>query len=202
MSGQLPCPKCGVYNEFSDSKCWKCKRPITEQDKTLALNQAAAARAEKERFDSLSPEEKDRFLIDKAKDTGDWSNVPSATYQRAAENVTLTTSSRLATGQVSCEVEIITAEVAYGVNVFRDMFAGIRDFVGGRSGAIQKVLRDARRTVLLELKKEALMVGADAVIAVDLDYHELSGGDKNGMIMLVASGTAVKVARPDSPTDS
>ena len=78
------------------------------------------------------------------------------------------------------------------MNMFRDMFAGLRDIFGGRSDASQKILRDARKTCLLELKKEAYMIDANAVIAVDLDYSEMSGGGKS-MLFLVASGTAVKV---------
>ena len=86
-------------------------------------------------------------------------------------------------------IEIVTAEVAYGMNIFKDLFAGVRDIVGGRSEAVQKTMRDARRTALFELKKEAYSVGANAVVGVDLDYVDLSGS--NNMVMLVASGTAV-----------
>ena len=88
-------------------------------------------------------------------------------------------------------IEIVTAEVAYGMNIFKDLFAGVRDIVGGRSEAVQKTMRDARRTALYELKKEAHSVGANAVVAVDLDYVELSGS--SNMVMLVASGTAVVI---------
>jgi len=88
-------------------------------------------------------------------------------------------------------IEIVTAECAFGMNVFKDMFTNIRDFVGGRSKAVQKTLRDSRRTALYELKKEAYGVGANAVVGVDLDYVELSLG--GSMVMLVASGTAVVV---------
>ena len=88
-------------------------------------------------------------------------------------------------------IEIVTAECAFGMNVFKDMFTNIRDFVGGRSKAVQKTLRDSRRTALYELKKEAYEVGANAVVGVDLDYVELSLG--GSMVMLVASGTAVIV---------
>lgn len=88
-------------------------------------------------------------------------------------------------------VEIITAECAYGMNVFKDLFAGVRDVVGGRSEAVQKTMRDARRTVLYELKAEAHRLGANAVVGVDLDYVELSGA--GNMVMLVASGTAVLI---------
>jgi uncharacterized protein YbjQ (UPF0145 family) len=94
--------------------------------------------------------------------------------------------------RVTQRLEIITAECVYGMNLFRDMFSSIRDIVGGRSGASQKVLRDARKTCLTELRREALISGADAVIGVDLDYSEISGDGKS-MLLVVASGTAVKI---------
>ena len=80
------------------------------------------------------------------------------------------------------------------MNIFRDLFAGIRDIVGGRSEVTQKVLKDLRVNVLTELRKEAHGLGANAVVGVDLDYSELSGGGKS-MLFLVASGTAVKIAQ-------
>jgi len=86
---------------------------------------------------------------------------------------------------------VITSECVFGMNVFKDFFAGMTDFFGGRSETSQKVLRDARETCLNELKKEAYELGADGVIGIDLDYSEISGKGK-GMLFLVASGTAVK----------
>lgn len=86
-------------------------------------------------------------------------------------------------------IEIVTAEVAYGMHIFKDLFADVRDTVGGRSKAIQETMREARRTALYELKKEAHEVGANAVVGVDLDYVELSS--RSSMVMLAASGTAV-----------
>lgn len=87
---------------------------------------------------------------------------------------------------------IVTAECAYGMNAFKDLFAGVRNVFGGRSKAVQDTMRDARETVLYELKQEAARLGADAVIAVDLDYVQIGDGGWS-MVMLVASGTAVKV---------
>lgn len=107
-------------------------------------------------------------------------------------SITLTTGFSLANREIIEEVDVITAECAYGMNIFKDFFASIRDFVGGRSQATEDVLRDAKDTVKEELRQEALRVGADAVIGIDFDYHELSGGGKNGMLLLVASGTAVR----------
>jgi uncharacterized protein YbjQ (UPF0145 family) len=93
--------------------------------------------------------------------------------------------------KITKRIEIVTAECAFGMNIFKDLFAGVRDIVGGRSKAVQETMRDARRTALYELKKEAFEVGANAVVGVDLDYVELSAG--GSMVMLVASGTAVVI---------
>jgi uncharacterized protein YbjQ (UPF0145 family) len=90
--------------------------------------------------------------------------------------------------------EIITAECAFGMNIFRDFFAGVRDFFGGRSSATQAVLRDSRRKVLEELRKEASHVGANAVIGVSLAYNEFSGQNKS-MLFVVATGTAVTLEK-------
>ena len=90
---------------------------------------------------------------------------------------------------ITKRIEVVTAECAFGINIFKDLFAGVRDIVGGRSKAVQKTMRDSRRTALYELKKGAHEVGANAVVGVDLDYVELSAG--GSMVLLVASGTAV-----------
>ena len=92
---------------------------------------------------------------------------------------------------ITKRIEIVTAECAFGMNIFKDLFAGVRDIVGGRSEAVQKTMRDSRRTALYELKKEAHAVGANAVVGIDLDYVELSAA--GSMVMLVASGTAVVI---------
>ena len=92
---------------------------------------------------------------------------------------------------ITKRIEIVTAECAFGMNIFKDLFASVRDIVGGRSKAVQQTMRDSRRTTLYELKKEAHAVGANAVVGVDLDYMELSSGGT--MVLLVASGTAVIV---------
>lgn len=78
-----------------------------------------------------------------------------------------------------------------GANMFRDMFAGIRDIVGGRSGAYEKELRKAREIAFQELEDSAKDLGANAVVGIDIDYEVL--GEKNGMLMVSVSGTAVRV---------
>ena len=90
---------------------------------------------------------------------------------------------------ITKRIEIVTAECAFGMNMFNDLFAGVRNIVGGRSDAAQRTMRDSRKTALYELKLEAHLVGANAVVGVDLDYVELASA--GSMVMLVASGTAV-----------
>ena len=111
-----------------------------------------------------------------------------------AERVILTTAPALEGYRITETIEIITAECVFGINVFQDMLTALTDIFGGQSETSQKVLRDARKTCLHELKREAAQISADAVIAVDLDYNEFSGGGKS-MLFLVASGTAVRVER-------
>jgi uncharacterized protein YbjQ (UPF0145 family) len=82
--------------------------------------------------------------------------------------------------------------VILGANIFRDLFAGIRDIVGGRSGSYEEVLREAREGALRDMTAEAARLGADAVVGIDLDYETL--GANNGMLMVTATGTAVKLA--------
>ncbi|SET59748.1 heavy metal-binding domain-containing protein [Oceanicella actignis] len=87
---------------------------------------------------------------------------------------------------------IVTGEAIMGANVLRDFFASITDIVGGRSGAYEGKLADARETALREMTERAAALGADAVVGVDLDYEVLG----ESMLMVSASGTAVSLSRP------
>lgn len=85
---------------------------------------------------------------------------------------------------------IVTGEAILGANIVRDLFAGVRDIVGGRSGAYEEELRKAREIALHEMEAEASSRGADAVVGIDLDYETVGQGS---MLMVTASGTAVKL---------
>lgn len=87
---------------------------------------------------------------------------------------------------------VVTGEAILGAHVFRDLFAGIRDIVGGRAGSYEKSLRQAREIALKELEEEAARLGANAVVGVDLDYEVI--GEQGSMLMVSASGTAVSIA--------
>jgi uncharacterized protein YbjQ (UPF0145 family) len=117
--------------------------------------------------------------------------VAADTQKEAEINSIVLTTETAPNLKITKRIEIVTAECAFGMNIFKDLFAGVRDIVGGRSEAVQKTMRDSRKTVLYELKKEAYEVGANAVVGVDLDYVELSNA--GSMVMLVASGTAVVI---------
>jgi len=103
----------------------------------------------------------------------------------------VTTTQSIDGKKVTRYLGIVTGEAILGANIFRDLFAGISDIVGGRSAADEKELQRARRIALEELEERATELGANAVIGVDLDYEVLGGG--NGMLMVSASGTAVVV---------
>jgi uncharacterized protein YbjQ (UPF0145 family) len=105
--------------------------------------------------------------------------------------VIITTTTSIEGRPVRDYVGIVTGEAILGANIFKDLFAGIRDIVGGRSGAYEEELRKARTIALDELAAAATQVGADAVIGVDLDYETVGQG--GSMLMVTASGTAVRL---------
>ncbi|HEX7091022.1 MAG TPA: heavy metal-binding domain-containing protein [Longimicrobiales bacterium] len=86
---------------------------------------------------------------------------------------------------------LVSGDAILGANLFRDLFAGIRDIVGGRAAAYEKELRKAKQIALEEMMQEAAQLGANAVIGVDLDYETLTVGQSGGMLMVSANGTAV-----------
>ena len=86
---------------------------------------------------------------------------------------------------------VVTGEAILGANIVKDLFAGIRDIVGGRSGAYEEELRRAREIAMEELAAEATARGADAVVGIDLDYETVGNGS---MLMVTASGTAVRLS--------
>lgn len=103
----------------------------------------------------------------------------------------LSTTNILDGRKITAYLGLVSGEAILGANIFKDFFAGIRDIVGGRSAAYESELRKAKQIALDEMQAEAQRLGANAVIGVDLDYENL--GAQGGMLMVCASGTAVKV---------
>lgn len=86
-------------------------------------------------------------------------------------------------------IGLVTGETIIGANIFKDLFAGLRDIVGGRSGSYEQVLREGKNTAVSEMQQYAAAMGANAIIGVDLDYETVGSG--GSMLMVTASGTAV-----------
>ena len=105
----------------------------------------------------------------------------------------VTTTTAIDGRPVSEYLGVVTGEAVLGANVFRDLFAGLRDIVGGRSAGYERSLREARETALEEMVAEAEQAGANAVVGVDVDYESIQMGQGGGMLMVSASGTAVKL---------
>jgi len=101
----------------------------------------------------------------------------------------LTSTTSVLDKPVSRYLGVVTGEAIIGANVFRDLFAAVRDIVGGRSATYEKALAEARQLAMTEMQQRAQELGANAVIGIDLDYEVL--GQANGMLMVSCSGTAV-----------
>ena len=101
----------------------------------------------------------------------------------------MSTTSVLEGKSVSRYLGVVTGEAIIGANIFRDLFATVRDVVGGRSATYEKGLAEARTVAMQEMEQRAAELGANAVIGIDLDYEVL--GQNNGMLMVSVSGTAV-----------
>ena len=175
------CAKCGTELNLL-GKCPSCRKRKLEAERLERI--AAYEQEESRRLGADAEKAKARAKRD----------AEQAALGKAIEAILLTTETA-PNLPITERIEIVTAECAFGMNIFKDLFAGVRDVIGGRSEAVQKTMRDARRTALYELKKEAHAVGANAVVGVDLDYVELSAA--GSMVMLVASGTAVKTFSAD-----
>ncbi|MCW9040428.1 MAG: YbjQ family protein [Rhodospirillales bacterium] len=94
--------------------------------------------------------------------------------------------------KVTAYLGVVSGEAILGANIFKDFLASVRDIVGGRSGSYEKVVKDAKNEAMKDMEKEAAELGADAILAVDLDY-EVIGGDEKTMLMVSVNGTAVKL---------
>lgn len=106
----------------------------------------------------------------------------------------LTTTTHNVDGYVIKEYRgLVMGEAIIGANIFRDLLAGIRDIVGGRAGAYESALKEARETAVREMQEEARGLGADAVIGIDIDYETI--GSNGSMLMVSASGTVVVLQR-------
>lgn len=103
----------------------------------------------------------------------------------------LSTTPSLEGKTITSYLGIVTGDAILGANIFRDLFAGIRDIIGGRAAAYEEELRKAKDIAIQEMTDEARELGANAIVGVDLDYETISGSATGSMLMVSASGTAV-----------
>jgi uncharacterized protein YbjQ (UPF0145 family) len=103
----------------------------------------------------------------------------------------LTTTPTIEGHRVTTYLGIVSGEAIIGAHIFKDIFASIRDVVGGRAAAYEQTLTEAKDIAMAEMQQRAEQLGADAILSIDLDYEVL--GKNNGMLMVSASGTAVKL---------
>ncbi len=100
-----------------------------------------------------------------------------------------TTTSHIQGREIEVYYGLVSGETIIGANIFKDLFAGIRDIVGGRSGSYERVLRQAKEEAMKEMAAQASAMGANAIIGIDLDYETVG----NSMLMVTCAGTAVKI---------
>jgi uncharacterized protein YbjQ (UPF0145 family) len=117
-----------------------------------------------------------------------WNDTPAGS---GGGDFILTTTPTVEGRPVQQYLGVVTGEVIVGANLFRDLFASVRDIVGGRSGAYEDVLSRAREEAMTEIRQRAVTLGANAVVGIDLDYEVL--GSSGSMLMVSASGTAVRI---------
>jgi len=122
-----------------------------------------------------------------------WGPPPASSTPAASDGgaMIVTTTNGVDGRPVQQYLGIVTGEVILGANLVRDLFAGIRDIVGGRSAAYEEVLQNGREQALAEMRERAARLGGNAVIGVDLDYEVL--GSNGSMLMVSATGTAVRL---------
>jgi uncharacterized protein YbjQ (UPF0145 family) len=106
----------------------------------------------------------------------------------------ITTTNTLDGRPVSEYLGLVSGEAILGANIFKDFFAGIRDIVGGRSAAYEQELRKAKEIALEEMCDMARSLGGNAIVGVDLDYETIGVGQNGNMLMVSASGTAVRIS--------
>lgn len=108
-----------------------------------------------------------------------------------APQVLLTTTPSVEGARIVRYVGVLTGEAIMGANVFKDLFAGIRDIVGGRSATYEAELRKAKDIAMAEISQQAAALGANAIVGIDLDYETV--GQSGSMLMVTVSGTAVVI---------
>lgn len=201
------CPKCGEKHEDTFDTCWNCNYSI---EKKISKQKESVSEIY-DNANKLYDDKKYNEAVEVYKKIiKDFPSSNEASYAKlhieAICNSTnrrkipanfpfiMTTANNIEGYTVIKTIQIISAECSYGMNIFKDFFTSVTDTFGGRSITLQKTLKEARKNCLKELKQEAFELGANAVIAVNLNYSQFTGKGKS-MLFLVATGTAVIVEK-------
>ncbi|NJO98858.1 MAG: YbjQ family protein [Hyellaceae cyanobacterium CSU_1_1] len=105
----------------------------------------------------------------------------------------VTTTDTIQNQSITAYLGVVTAEVVYGTNALRDLFAGIRDVIGGRTGSYEKVFEQGQQKAIAELKERAQRLNADAVVGIEIDTGTINIDNKGVLLLITATGTAVKL---------
>ena len=117
------------------------------------------------------------------------------TIQQKSNFMISTTTDVIQGYQIQEYLGLVTAEVVYGTNAFRDFFAGIRDAIGGRTGSYEKVFEKGQSKAIEELEKRASKLGADGVIGIKIDTGTINVDSKGVLVLITATGTAVSLQK-------
>lgn len=186
------CLKCGAIlagTEIEVGVCYPCERKMSQAE----IANLKAGATERIRQEAIRVAREKEESITKAETDKAESLAASESAEKYKAAMILTTETYPSGLEISNRLQIVTAECVFGMNMVKDFFAEVTDLIGGRSNTTQKLFRTARETVLQELRQEAYLVGANAVIAVNLQYSQLTGKGAS-MLMVVATGTAVNLS--------
>ena len=181
-------------------QCLKCGYTRTSEDRApdYACPKCQAVYAKVEPLVAQRAKEQDQLRH--ARESGDWTGIEQGTVKREAAAVILSTTNDVPSFKILENAGVVSADYAYAFGAVFESVAGLlRNIAGsGRSGQTIAFLREGRSEVLSALRFAALDVGAQAVVGIRIDYEELSGANNQGIIVIVATGTAVKIARLDA----
>ncbi len=185
--------------EQTEGDSWEEEDHSSEESQATTEMQEAVVEEEPQ----MSEEEaraKEKELVQQAMKDGSWSRVPSVAMTRAASKVMVTTGNGLTRYDTLKEVDVVSAEVVYSYDFFHDIFSATRHLQDERVVPVQQLMKDAQREAIDDIRVEALKLGCNAVLNLNLNYVEI--GQKSRMIGVIANGTAVKVrSKSRSKTD-
>tara|TARA_R110002073_G_scaffold26406_1_gene86639 strand:+ start:142 stop:726 length:585 start_codon:yes stop_codon:yes gene_type:complete len=182
----IKCPQCGTIMGEDYSNCPSCMwenpyKNIPKSERNTHTNKYDA---------DISEEQKEEFKK-KAISKRNLTDIPESIVNEIISSIKMTTASKFSHHIEYDEIDIVCADCVFGMNAIKGVLVETRDILGGRSGTVQKYLRDARNIAISELKKDAFELGADGIIDVDIEYCPAS--ERGTMFIVKVSGTAVKL---------